>query len=198
MFKYIATFAIRFRIPILIALVLSTAYFGYRGTELTMSYKLAQLLPKSDSSYIAYENFKKNYGQDGSIVIVAVKDKDFWKAQKLKAFIKLSDDLKAIEGVERVASLKNAIILSRNDSLTRFETLPLIPEGTIIDQNAADSIRIELFNQPLYDKLLYNSNENTYLLLATLEKDILNTKERLNVVDRMEKLISAACLTYVR
>jgi len=189
MFKYIATFAIRFRIPILIALVLSTAYFAYRGTELTMSYKLAQLLPKSDSSYIAYENFKKNYGQDGSIVIIAVKDKDFWKAEKLNAFFKLNDDLKAIKGVERVASLKNAIVLTRNDSLTRFETVPLVREGLSIDQRRADSIRIELFNQPLYDKLLYNSNENTYLMLATLEKDILNTKERLNVVDKMEKTV---------
>lgn len=189
MFRYLATFAIRFRIPILILLIASTAYFAYRGTELTMSYKLAQLLPKSDSSYIAYENFKKNYGQDGSIVIIAVKDRDFWKAGRLNAFFKLNDDLKAIKGVERVASLKNAIVLTRNDSLTRFETVPLVRPGSVPDQDQADSIRIALFNQPLYDKLLYNGNENAYLLLATLEKDILNTKERLQVVDKVERTV---------
>lgn len=190
MFKKAAAFAIKFRLIILILLLGSTAFMAYKGTHLTMSYKLAQLLPKTDSSYIAYENFKAQFGEDGSMVIIAVKDKDFWKKENFDKFLDFTTRLKQLEGISRVASLKNAVILHKDDSLMQFVPVNLVQEGKTYSAEQIDSIRIELFNQPLYNKLLYNANENSYLILATLDKEVINSKARIPLVDNIDKLLA--------
>lgn len=190
MFKKAAAFAIKFRLIILILLLGSTAFMAYKGTHLTMSYKLAQLLPKTDSSYIAYENFKAQFGEDGSMVIIAVKDKNFWQKENFDNFLDFTTRLKQLEGISRVASLKNAVILHKDDSLMQFVPVNLVQEGKTYSAEQIDSIRIELFNQPLYNKLLYNANENTYLILATLDKEVINSKARIPLVDNIDKLLS--------
>lgn len=189
MFKSSAKFAIKFRLIILILLVISTAFMAYKGTQLTMSYKLAQLLPKTDSSYVAYENFKKQFGEDGSMVIIAVKDKDFWKKEKFDQFIKFTTNLKNLEGISKVASMRDAVILHKNDEEQRFYPINLIQENKEYTQNQIDSIRIELSNQPLYNKILYNNSENAFLILATLNKEVLNTKARIPLIDSIDKLV---------
>lgn len=190
MFKKAAAFAIKFRLIILILLVASTAFMAYKGTHLTMSYKLAQLLPQTDSSYIDYENFKARFGEDGSMVIIAVKDKNFWQKDNFDNFLDFTNRLKQLEGINKVASLKNAVILHKDDSLMQFIPKNLVEEGRNYTPQQIDSIRIELYNQPLYNKLLYNSNENSYLILVTLDKEVINSKARIPLVDNIDKLLS--------
>ena len=188
MFKYIATLAIKFRLIILLILGASTVFMLYQGRKVSMSYKLAQLLPKSDQAFIDYENFKNKYGQDGSMVIIAVKSKDFWKKEKFDQFLAFNNNIKSLEGIENVASLKNAVILHKDDSLMQFVPVNLISKESL-SAKQIDSIRIELYKQPLYNKLLYNSSENTYLVLATLDKEVLNSPKRIALVEQMEKII---------
>ncbi len=188
MFKYIATLAIKFRLIILLILGASTVFMLYQGRKVSMSYKLAQLLPKSDQAFIDYENFKNNYGQDGSMVIIAVKSKDFWKKEKFDQFLAFNNNIKSLEGIDNVASLKNAVILHKDDSLMQFVPVNLVSKESL-SAKQIDSIRIELYKQPLYNKLLYNSSENTYLVLATLDKEVLNSPKRIALVEQMEKII---------
>ena len=188
MFKYIATLAIKFRLIILLILGASTVFMLYQGRKVSMSYKLAQLLPKSDQAFIDYENFKNKYGQDGSMVIIAVKSKDFWKKEKFDQFLAFNNNIKSLEGIDNVASLKNAVILHKDDSLMQFVPVNLISKENL-SAKQIDSIRIELYKQPLYNKLLYNSSENTYLVLATLDKEVLNSPKRIALVEQMEKII---------
>ena len=81
---------LRNRLIILIILGLVTAFMGYRIQFVSMSYQLAQMLPKSDNTYLEYQDFKKTFGKDGSIVVVGIDDERLIFIFSSFSFVKIS------------------------------------------------------------------------------------------------------------
>ena len=50
--------------------------------KLKLQYQLNKLLPSSDPVYVAYENFKSDFGQDGLMLVIATNEPDFYKEDK--------------------------------------------------------------------------------------------------------------------
>ena len=73
MWKYIVRIILRFRIPILLIIGAITVFMAYEGSKVKMSYEMARMLPDSDPTSIEYEKFRKQFGQDGSVIFVAIK-----------------------------------------------------------------------------------------------------------------------------
>jgi predicted RND superfamily exporter protein len=69
---------LRNRLIILITLGLITAFMAYRVQFVSMSYQLAQMLPKSDNTHIEYESFKSTFGKDGSVVVVGINNENIF------------------------------------------------------------------------------------------------------------------------
>ena len=70
-----------------------------------LSYEFAKILPDDDSTFIAYQKFKKQFGEDGSVMVIGFADKDLFKYEKFKDWYELSNNLKKIKGVKEVLSL---------------------------------------------------------------------------------------------
>ena len=51
---------------ILVAIAILTAFMGYQAGRVRMQYESASLLPASDSTQIIYQQFVRQFGQDGS------------------------------------------------------------------------------------------------------------------------------------
>ena len=51
---------------------------GYLGLQVKMSYELTRMLPKDDPANVEYEHFKVQFGQDGSVILVAIEDPDLF------------------------------------------------------------------------------------------------------------------------
>ncbi len=77
MFLTIARIILRNKISLLIAIGMITAFFLYKATQIQLSYEFAKILPASDVNYKDYQEFKNTFGEDGSVMVIGVTDKDF-------------------------------------------------------------------------------------------------------------------------
>ena len=77
MWNKVADFILRNKRTILIVIGIITVFMGYNMKNLRMKYTSALLLNEKDSAYVRFLDFKKTFGEDGSMMVVAFEDKDF-------------------------------------------------------------------------------------------------------------------------
>ncbi len=70
---------------------------AYRVQFVSMSYQLAQMLPKSDSTHIEYQDFKSTFGKDGSIVVIGINDEKIFELENFNEWYKLTHNIKNIK-----------------------------------------------------------------------------------------------------
>ncbi|NNM15432.1 MAG: hypothetical protein HKO56_02150, partial [Bacteroidia bacterium] len=104
MFRHIASFILRNRPGLLVFMAIATAFFGYYATKIELSYDFAKILPSNDTDIIAYEKFKEIYGEDSRVVVMGIKDENFFELEKFNDWFQLGNDIKNIEGVDGVLS----------------------------------------------------------------------------------------------
>ncbi|MFA8450561.1 MAG: RND family transporter, partial [Bacteroidales bacterium] len=165
-----------------------TIFMVWNASHVKLSYEMAQMLPSTDSTLIKYEQFKKQFGQDGSIMFVGLQSENLFKLKTFQEFYDLTNKVKDIKGVEEVISIARLFQLERNDSLKKFDFLPFI-KSRPKTQKEVDSIRQVIFSQPFYDGLLFNKKTQANLMMITLDKKILNTKNRVGLIHRVEDTI---------
>ncbi len=162
---------------------------GWKATKVELSYELAQMLPESDTVFMQYREFRENFGEDGNVVFIGVDDPGFLKLENFLVWYDITHDISAIEGVTAILGITNIPEIVRNDEERRFEFRPLMsrrPES----QQELDSIRDRLYNLPFYEGLLYNRETGAILAAITLDREILNTKARVGLINELHQKAS--------
>ncbi len=167
------------------AITLVMAYFG-RNVQL--SYELAQMLPASDSTFIAYNDFKQRFGEDGNVFVVGVNDPDFYTLSHFSDWYDLGVQIKALDGIEEVVSVARCINLYKNDSIQKFEFKPIFPKKPA-SQAELDSLKNIVNSLPFYRGMLYNSEKDAYLMAITLDKNKLNNVSRVALVLKIKDIV---------
>lgn len=182
----IARFILRNRIAILVALFIVTVFMGIMSRQIEMSYQYAPLLPEDDPTYIEYENFLEIYGNEGNMVIVGIQNEDFFELNDFNAWQDFSESLLGIKGVTSVFSVGQAYDLKKNTKGKRFEIEQIFPKS-IKYQSDLDSLRNVFYSLPFYKELLYNKDNNAYLMAISLDDEILHSKKRVKLIDEIQK-----------
>ncbi len=188
MWKYLVRHILRNRLGNLIAILLITVFMGWQTTRVKMSYELARMLPETDSTSIAYEEFKDLFGQDGSVMFVGLQDERIYNLEEFNDWYDLSWEIRQIDGVEEVLSIGKIYTLKKNDSTEMLDFLPVIPEKPQ-NQKVLDSLKAVILTLPFYDGLLYNNDNNVTMIMVTLDKVKLNTKSRVQLISDIKALI---------
>ncbi|MCO5266615.1 MAG: MMPL family transporter [Lentimicrobium sp.] len=175
---------------ILVVIGLITYYMAWQGLDVKLSYDNMRMLPANDTAVLDYEDFRHRFGEDGSVLVIGIENPDMFKLDELNAWYDLTTDMSQIEGVAGVMSIARAANIVKNDSLRKFEFLPVMSER-LTTQAQADSMKAQIHSLRFYEGLLYNSKTNAYLLAVTLNKDKLNDKSRLEVTDNIVKRAEA-------
>lgn len=163
---------------------------AWQGLDVKLSYDNMRMLPANDTAVLDYEDFRHRFGEDGSVLVIGIENPDMFKLDELNAWYDLTTDMSQIEGVAGVMSIARAANIVKNDSLRKFEFLPVMSER-LTTQAQADSMKVQIHSLRFYEGLLYNSKTNAYLLAVTLSKDKLNDKSRLAVTDNIVKRAEA-------
>src|SRR5438046_3038341 len=116
MWVLFAKFILRNRLAILIALGLVTAFMGYKADQVQLAYEFAKLLPDDDSASIDYENFKKQFGFDGNVLVIGIQEEDLYQLDKFNDWYDLTNSIKKIQGIQEVVSVARLYNLVKNDS----------------------------------------------------------------------------------
>ena len=194
---------LRNRLIILIVLGIITAFMAYRVQFVSMSYQLAQMLPKSDKTHIEYQEFRSTFGKDGSIVVVGINNENLFKLKNYNAWYDLTHKIKKItvdfkinkkdtvvNGVTEALSVANLFSLKKNKKEKRFDFEQIVTHKPST-QKELDSLKNVLYSQPFYNGYLYTDSSTTTLIAITLESRVLNSKYRNELFEKIDAEVLA-------
>jgi len=186
MFKFLLRIILRYRLANLIIIGVIAAFMIYKMQDVHLSYEMAPMLPDNNPTQIAYREFKKVFGEDGSVLFIGIRDPELFELEKFRAWYDLAWEIKSINGVQEVISVANIFKVVKNDSLQRYDFEPLYTE---LPENQAglDSLKQKIYSLPFYEGLLFNSKTGATLMAITLDREILNTKDRLTIVGEIHE-----------
>ncbi len=187
MWNKIADFILRNKRNILIVIGIITVFMGYNMKNLHMKYTSALLLNEHDSAYVRFLDFKKTFGEDGSMMVVGFEDKDFVRLDKFNDLLALQDSLKNVIGIKGVLSYANAITLAKDTAEKKFVINKIFdPKPTT--QAELDSMFQAVKDFLFYERLLYTNN-NCYVMALTCDPVVINCKDRDVMIADMEELV---------
>lgn len=181
MWTQLAHIILKFRLPLLIILVILTAFFGYQARKVEWSFDLAKTVPDTDPDMVYFQEFKKLFGEDGNMLAIGVKDSAIYEVDNFLKFKLLSDELARINNVTNVLSLPSLPHLVKNDEKKRLEMKPFFTTLPT-RQDELDSMLTEANQIKVYSRQLINPDNGATLIMVSINKDILSTENRDGVV----------------
>lgn len=185
MWHRVAAFIIKFRVALLIALLADTAVMGYFAAQVKLSYEFTSAVPTDNQKYIEYQAFRKQFGEDGNLMVIGIQTKDFFKPEFFNDYAVLAKRVSKVNAVENVLSIPGAVTLIK-DTLTQKLRVATIA-GTPPYANV-DSIKQTFLNLLFYKGFLYNPETGAYMMAVRIDKNVLNSKDRAAVIDSIVML----------
>jgi uncharacterized protein len=71
MWESIARFVLKNRLALLVLLLAATGFMAYRASKEKIGYEFARAVPIDNPKYVSYQNFKKKFGDDGNLLLIA-------------------------------------------------------------------------------------------------------------------------------
>ncbi len=205
MWEKVANTILRNRLALIIFLVIATGLMLFKASQVQLAYDNPKFIPNDDPDYLAYNQFKKTFGDDGSIMVVGVKTPKLKELDFFNDWYDLTFKLDSTENINRVLSIANIIDLEKKSTIKYFEedsfTTNVFNPVKFINskpktQEELDAIFVKLKGLKFYEGLIYLEDSDFTLMAITLEKSILDTKERLGFVNQLQKDIDKICNKY--
>ncbi|TBX27177.1 patched family protein [Jiulongibacter sediminis] len=175
------------RLTWLVVILSITGLMGYRASQLELSYELAKILPQSDESFQLYERFKQRYGEDGSVMLIALESDDIYKLDVYRDWHALSRAIKNVDGINNVASNTNLFEIINNEEKKKFDFKPISPKAPT-SQAEVDSIRKTIEQYPFYRGFLYSEDGKAHLMAVTFNQEQMNSKNRIGITEEVQAL----------
>lgn len=172
---------LKYRLVLLVLLIGATAFMAWRASKVELSYEFSRAIPVDNPKYLEYQSFKKKFGEDGNLLVIAVQTDKLFTAPLFNDYKQLNEHLKQIKNVEDVLSVPGAVNLVKNDSAEKLQAVTIFPAGTL-DQQVIDSCAAVFHNLPFYRSFLYNPDTHTYVSAIRINRDMLNSAKRTGIV----------------
>jgi predicted RND superfamily exporter protein len=189
MWHRIAAFIINFRIYLLVILLGITVFMGYQATKVQLSYDSTGAIPTDNPKYLEYQKFKKQFGQDGTMMVVGVQTDRFFEADFYNSYSSLVAQLQKSFAIESVLSIPTSIVLIKDTVRDKLKVEKVA--ASLGSSNNIDSLKSTFLNLPFYKGLLYNPETKAYMMALYINKDVLATKGRRKAVSEAMALCEA-------
>jgi len=177
--EFIAGIVLKNKTTILLLILATTIFLGLQWKNIRFSFTEANLLPDNHIVNKEYNEFLKKFGEEGNLIVVGVKDKNFFTPKAFKAWNKLMADFKNQKEIDLVVSISDLQKLQKNETKQTFELVSFVNQNKTSSKEYLESIKSELFQKmPFYDGLLFNKRNETIRSAIYLDKKIVNTAHR--------------------
>jgi predicted RND superfamily exporter protein len=188
MWEKIARFILRSRWILLIVLLGLTGLMGYHASKVQMSYEFSRAIPTDNPKYQAYQAFRSQFGEDGNLMAIGIQTNQFFQAPVFNDYTELTKQIRAIPAVEDVLSVPAASNLVKDTVNEKLNAIPVFA-NRVLSQPELNSMAAVFYNLPFYQGLLYNPATHTFMMGIRINKEVLNSKRRNDVVS---KIVAAA------
>ncbi len=189
MWNKIAHIILRNRILFLVSIGLITAFMGYQAQFAEMSYDFTSAVPKDDPDMVYFNRFKKQFGEDGTILAIGLKDEKVYQLNNFKQLRILTDSFKKLKGVNEVVALPQMQYLYKDTLSKRFQTRAIFPDNAALESQVQLDTLIEFAqNQKFYDGILFNSQNKAVSILVSIDKNVLESAGRQRLIKDIQAL----------
>lgn len=182
MWQRLGKFVLRFRGPLLILLTGITVLMGFYASKVKLSYEFSKAIPVDNPKYQEYQSFKATFGDDGNLLVAGIQTDSLFTLEIFDQYRELHHALKNVKHVEEVLSIPSAVNLLK-DTATQKLLAKKIFVDSIQRQAELDSAATEFYNLPFYRSLLYNPETKAYLMGVRINRDVLNSAGRTQVIN---------------
>ncbi|MFV0605385.1 MAG: efflux RND transporter permease subunit [Niabella sp.] len=165
-----------------------TVIFAYWGSKVTLGYEYTKAIPTNHPVNIAYKEFKKKYGEDGSTLVVGVQTNQLFTEKFFNDYAALQRALKKVNGVEDVISVSNTVNLVKDGDKLKVQK---IFKDSITSQQGLDSSAGIFKNLPFYQGLIYNPQTHAFLMALHMDSKVINSAKRDKAIADIKKLTDA-------
>jgi len=172
-----------------------------------MTYKFGGLLPDTDSTQIAYNKFIRDFGEDGNVLVIGLKDPKLYELENFRAWYRLGQDLKTVSvtkdtiidgkplslqksAVDSIFSVAFCYNLHKVEEEQRFEFKRVV-NSIPSSQSEVDSLKEVIYNLPFYEGLLFKGDSDASLMMVFVNPGLFNSEDRGNsveqIVEKMDK-----------
>ncbi|PWK17285.1 efflux RND transporter permease subunit [Xanthomarina spongicola] len=195
---------ISFRWITIILVIISTCFFGFQLSNLTIDADIIKSLPDDDKNAKLLKHISKNFGGNNMGVIILETD-NIYQTKVLEHVRILTDSLSKIDGIASVSSLTNIINIKGSDYgievgrlVDEFE-LPTSPEEF-------QTLRNNILSNNMYKGTIVSEDETSTLIIFNLEdeanvnavaKNVLDKTKQLNLPETLYYTGSPMLVTYI-
>lgn len=173
------------RIALIIFFVVATIFMAYHAKNLKLSYSGAKILPLTDSVFVKYNEFKKTFGEDGSVMVLGIQSPEIYKKENYNKWSALTAEIEQLKGIKGVLSVGKLFELQK-DTLDQKFTVGPIPSKSPTSDAEMDSVKNKIQSMPFYSGLLFNKETNATLMAITFDPKILNSVNRNPILKEIE------------
>ena len=184
MWEAVARIILKNKWLLLVLLLVSTVFMAYHASKVELSYEFSKAIPTDNPKYLAYQEFKKKFGEDGNLLVIGIQTNQFFKESFYNDYTTLVETIRKVPAVEDILNIPAATNLVKDTVSEKLLAIRIFPEGRL-SQPAIDSGKLVFLNLPFYRDRLYNPASNAYLMGVRINKDVLNSKGRASVVNRI-------------
>jgi predicted RND superfamily exporter protein len=177
MWNRLSQWIIDYRLILILIIAGITVVMGYFASKVEMSYDFARTVPPEDPDMIYLEQFKAQFGEDGNIIAVGIKDSAVYKVENFKAFRTLTQDIKKIKGINDVISLPVIKLILKDTAQKKFYLSPVFPDS-LQTQNDLDTALAIARGQKIYMGQIVNTRNGATMMLISVQKEVMNSSAR--------------------
>lgn len=181
---YIASRILRNRVFLLILVLLFTIFMSFQWKNMRFTFTEANLLPDDHEVNIQYNSFLEKFGEEGNLVVLGFKDKNFFTEKNVKAWEKFVSEIKKDKATELTLSIDDLRVLEKDTIAQKFKLTPFINNDSISDTYLKVKEK-EFFNDlPFYEGMLFNKESGAVRFAIYLDKKIVNTPARKEFIEK--------------
>lgn len=181
MWHQLGYFVLKNRLVLILLLLLATGFMGYHASKVEMSYEFAKAIPTDNPKYQAYIKFKKQFGEDGNLVVIGIQTDQLFSQPIFESYRLLQKDLKKIRGVENILGIPGAVNLVKDPLSERLQSQRIFPDTTL-SQAELDSAQALFRSLPFYRGLLYNAETNSWLMALGMNRELMASPARTKII----------------
>lgn len=187
MWANLSSFILRYRVSLLVVLVLATAYMAFVGRKIELSYTFSNVIPDTDPIALDFVRFQNQFGEDGNVMVLGVQTDSIFQLDFFNGWYELGKQIRVIEGIDEVISPAHIFVLQKNTETHKFEMSALLKEPPKT-QEELDSIKNIFLSLTLYQNLVFNPATETALMGITFNKKKLDSRNRITIVQDINEL----------
>ena len=174
----VAKLILRNRYLIIGSIAMVTLFFGSQWQYIRFTFTEANLLPASHPENIQYDEFVKTFGEEGNLIVIALKEDQFFEPEIFDKWIDLNDRIESFPEVNFTLSINNVQELAKDEKLKTFVLKSVFDKA---DYKLSDINKFKqklLLELPFYQNILYNEQGKTIRSAIYLDNKIINTSKR--------------------